>query len=51
LAFQRKIAKLTVPSSITAEGFYQKIGYVKLRETYEGVEKITIMSKVIYPSN
>jgi len=51
LAFQRKIAKLTVPSSITAEGFYKKIGYVKLHETYEGVEKIIIMSKVIYPSN
>lgn len=45
LAMQSYVKTLTVPSSITAEGFYQKLGYVKVREEYEGEEKIILMSK------
>ncbi|MCQ2030749.1 GNAT family N-acetyltransferase [Stutzerimonas zhaodongensis] len=45
LAMQSYVKTLTVPSSITAEGFYQKLGYVKVREEYEGEEKIILTSK------
>ena len=45
LAMRTEVKTLTVPSSVTAEGFYQKLGYVKVREEYEGVEKVIIMSK------
>ncbi len=45
LAMRTEIKMLTVPSSVTAEGFYQKLGYVTTREEYEGIEKIIIMSK------
>lgn len=45
LARLKKIRELTVPSSITAEGFYTKLGYEKVREYHEGVEKIIIMRK------
>jgi len=51
LAAKNKIKELTVPSSITAEGFYQRLGYAKVHEEYEGVEKIIIMKKVTSPSN
>jgi N-acetylglutamate synthase-like GNAT family acetyltransferase len=51
LATKNKIKELTAPSSITAEGFYQKLGYAKVREEYEGTEKIIIMSKITPPSN
>ncbi|WP_447589091.1 GNAT family N-acetyltransferase [Aquipseudomonas campi] len=51
LATKNQIKELTVPSSITAEGFYRKLGYAKVREEYEGVEKIIIMSKITSPSN
>ncbi|WP_439886308.1 GNAT family N-acetyltransferase [Pseudomonas sp. MBLB4123] len=49
LASNNKTEELTVPSSITAEGFYQKLGYTKMREEHEEVEKIIIMSKIISP--
>ena len=49
LASEKTITTLTVPSSITAEGFYKKLGYNKVREEYEGAEKIIIMSKIIRP--
>jgi len=45
LATLKKIRELTVPSSITAEGFYKRMGYEKVREEFEGVEKIIIMRK------
>jgi N-acetylglutamate synthase-like GNAT family acetyltransferase len=51
LAAKNKVKELTVPSSITAEGFYQRLGYAKVREEYEGVEKIIIMRKITSPSN
>ena len=47
LASEKRIKTLTAPSSITAEGFYKRLGYSKIREEHEGVEKIIIMSKII----
>ncbi|MDP3846649.1 MAG: GNAT family N-acetyltransferase [Pseudomonas sp.] len=49
LATKNDIKELTVPSSVTAEGFYQKLGYAKVREEYEGVERIIIMRKITSP--
>jgi N-acetylglutamate synthase-like GNAT family acetyltransferase len=51
LASKYEIKELTVPSSITAEGFYQRLGYAKVREEHEGIEKIIIMRKITSPSN
>lgn len=45
LALQRSIGNLSVPSSITAEGFYKRLGYQTVREVYEGAEKIIVMTK------
>ena len=45
LATLNGISELTVPSSITAEGFYRKLGYEKVHEEYEGIERIIIMRK------
>lgn len=45
LALLNGISELTVPSSVTAEGFYRKLGYRKVREDFEGIEKIIIMRK------
>jgi GNAT superfamily N-acetyltransferase len=41
------VATLTVPSSITAEGFYARIGYRKLREVQEGPERVIIMERAL----
>ncbi|ARU87255.1 GNAT family N-acetyltransferase [Pseudomonas sp. M30-35] len=49
LALQRSIRKLSVPSSITAEGFYKRLGYATIREVYEGAEKIIVMTKALDP--
>lgn len=38
---------LTVPSSVTAEGFYKKLGYKTLRDEYYGTERTIIMKKRI----
>ena len=51
LATKNEIKELTVPSSITAEAFYQKLGYAKVCEEYEGVEKIIVMSKITHHAN
>ena len=45
LASLNGISELTVPSSITAKGFYRKLGYEKVREEFEGLERIIIMRK------
>lgn len=47
LARERDIVSLSVPSSITAVGFYQRLGYQTVREVYEGVERIIVMTKEI----
>jgi GNAT superfamily N-acetyltransferase len=36
---------LEVPSSLTAQGFYARLGYRVLRERIEGEERIIVMSK------
>lgn len=50
LALQRSIVTLSVPSSITAEGFYKRLGYEKVREVYEGLERIIVMTKALSSS-
>lgn len=40
-----KIEVLRVPSSITAEAFYFKLGYRKVRDEFHGVERTIIMER------
>lgn len=47
VARKENISCLTVSSSITAEGFYQKLGYSALRIEYYGEERTIIMEKKI----
>jgi GNAT superfamily N-acetyltransferase len=46
-AHQRKLSQLTVPSSITAEGFYTKLGFSAVRDEYHGAERTIIMRKTL----
>ncbi|MFO1087216.1 MAG: GNAT family N-acetyltransferase [Reyranellaceae bacterium] len=39
----RGLAMLSVSSSITAEGFYAKLGFVAVRDSYHGAERTIIM--------
>lgn len=39
------ITQLTVPSSLTAEGFYANLGFRTLREQYHGEERTLIMQR------
>lgn len=39
------IMTLLVPSSVTAERFYQKLGYSAVRETYHGEERTIVMER------
>lgn len=39
------ISCLTVPSSVTAEGFYRNLGYIAVRDEYYGQERTIIMEK------
>ncbi|NBF02525.1 GNAT family N-acetyltransferase [Pseudomonas sp. Fl5BN2] len=43
------VALLVVPSSVTAEGFYARLGFVRVREQYEDEELILIMERVLAP--
>ncbi len=45
MARKESISSLTVSSSITAEGFYQKLGYSALRNEYYGEERTIILEK------
>ncbi|MBA2710268.1 MAG: GNAT family N-acetyltransferase [Tatlockia sp.] len=45
VARKENISYLTVSSSITAEGFYLKLGYSVLRNEYYGEERTIIMKK------
>ncbi|CAM2767765.1 GNAT family N-acetyltransferase [Legionella worsleiensis] len=45
MARKESISSLTVSSSITAEGFYQKLGYSALSNEYYGEERTIIMEK------
>lgn len=39
------IEQLRVPSSLTAEGFYRRLGYDKVRDQQHGAERTIIMGK------
>ncbi|OLF54644.1 GNAT family N-acetyltransferase [Pseudomonas chlororaphis] len=41
--------QLTVPSSLTAEGFYAKLGFHTLREQHHGEERTLIMQRQLPP--
>lgn len=45
LAIEAKINVLRVPSSITAEGFYIKLGFRKVRDEFHGVERTIVMER------
>ena len=47
LAREQAVSTLTVPSSITAEGFYRKLGFVFVRDEFYGDERTIIMKKDI----
>jgi GNAT superfamily N-acetyltransferase len=38
---------LRVPSSITAEGFYASLGFIKIRDAFQESERTIIMSKTL----
>jgi len=44
-ALMRGSQRLRVPSSITAQGFYKRLGYSKVRDEYHGDERTIIMEK------
>jgi GNAT superfamily N-acetyltransferase len=41
----RGITKLSVPSSITAELFYTKLGFAAVRDSYHGAERTIVMER------
>lgn len=41
------VARLRVPSSITAEGFYASLGYISIRDEFHGTERTIIMEKAL----
>ena len=45
LARERNIPVLTVPSSVTAETFYAKLGFKAVRDNYHGDERTIIMER------
>lgn len=44
-ALDSGLTSLVVPSSVTAEGFYARLGFVRVREHYEGEELTLIMER------
>jgi GNAT superfamily N-acetyltransferase len=44
-ARERNITMLTVPSSVTAEAFYARIGFRAVRDSYYGDERTIIMER------
>jgi GNAT superfamily N-acetyltransferase len=51
LAREQAVSTLSVPSSITAEGFYRKLGFVFVRDEFHGDERTIIMKKDIRPAS
>jgi GNAT superfamily N-acetyltransferase len=41
----RGVTMLSVPSSITAERFYARLGFVAVRDSYHGAERTIIMAR------
>jgi predicted N-acetyltransferase YhbS len=48
-ALERGVEALLVPSSLTAERFYARLGYRLLREQLHGEERTLIMTKPLIP--
>jgi GNAT superfamily N-acetyltransferase len=44
-AVERGVAVLAVPSSVTAEPFYAKLGFSPVRDSYHGEERTIIMER------
>jgi GNAT superfamily N-acetyltransferase len=51
LARARSVTTLHVQSSVTAEGFYKKLGYVPVRENLHGTERTIMMEKRLVAPN
>ena len=49
VAGQHGLQELRVPSSITAEGFYARLGFEKIRDEFHGAERTVIMLKHLTP--
>jgi N-acetylglutamate synthase-like GNAT family acetyltransferase len=49
VAQAKSISSLSVPSSLTAEGFYKKLGYNPVREVLYGNERTIVMMKQLPP--
>ena len=47
IAFKKGYSSLKVSSSITAEGFYVRLGYVALKDVYYGEERNILMEKML----
>ena len=45
IARERNIGSLSVPSSVTAEGFYARLGFRAMRDSYHGDERTIIMER------
>lgn len=39
------VSRLRLPSSITAQGFYQSLGYSIIGDEYHGAERTIVMEK------
>ncbi|MBW7971962.1 GNAT family N-acetyltransferase [Bradyrhizobium sp. BR 10289] len=46
-AREQSIAALTVPSSVTAETFYARLGFNAVRDSYHGDERTIIMERLL----
>ncbi len=47
VAVSNGIARLRVPSSITAEDFYASLGFTKVRDEFHGAERTIIMERML----
>lgn len=45
IARERNVALLTVPSSVTAESFYARLGFRAVRDSHHGDERTIIMAR------
>ena len=48
IARERNIGSLTVPSSVTAERFYARLGFRAMRDSYHGDERTIIMERSLH---
>ncbi|WP_432219502.1 GNAT family N-acetyltransferase [Pseudomonas kribbensis] len=47
IAVNAGLNRLRVPSSITAEGFYASLGFIKIQDEFHGAERTIIMAKTL----